>query len=165
MSTFIFKSSYLLRVIEGDWNPFTPNVIEISESKIEARRRNWYLISTDKQNYHFQNISGVELNKNLFGAVVKIYTNGGGKIVMHGFSKSKANEILSICEKHINNHSQKSVSDTISNAVAAAMRTGKASSGASISDEIRQLKALLDDEIITKDEFEYKKNELLFNQN
>ena len=51
-----FESSYFLRLLKGDYNPFTPNVLIIDDNSIEYRRRNWYLISVDTENLHFQNV-------------------------------------------------------------------------------------------------------------
>lgn len=67
-----FKSSYFFRILSGDFNPFTPNVIVIDNDHIEYRRRNWYLISVDTENLHFQNVAGISVDKHLFGATLII---------------------------------------------------------------------------------------------
>jgi hypothetical protein len=71
-----YKSSYFLRLLKGDYNPFTPNVLFIDDNHIEYRRRNWYLISVDTENLHFQNVTGVSVDKHLFDATLKIKSTG-----------------------------------------------------------------------------------------
>ena len=95
------KSSYLLRVLKGDYNPFTPNVIIINDQFIEYRRRNWYLISVDSKTFHFNNVVGVIVDKHLIGATIRIITSGHYEILVHGFSKSKANEVKDLCTQQI----------------------------------------------------------------
>ena len=145
-----FKSKLILRLIKGDYNPFTPNVINIDEKKIEYRRRNSHLFSVDSNSVHFQNVIGVDVDKHFLGASIIINTNGTGKLQADGFSKKKADEIASICSEHINESSYKGNRDKQRNV-----------SNNSISDELRELKKLVEDGIITQEEFERKKHQIL----
>ncbi len=144
----IYKSSYFYRILKSDYNPLTPNIIYINESNIEYRRRNWYLISVDTQTYHFQNIVGIDVDKHLFGATLKIRTNGHAVISVNGFSKSKANKIRELCKKIISINTHRG---TIENNV----------QQLSVADELKKMKELLDDGIISQSEYESQKTKLL----
>lgn len=148
-----FKSSLFLRMIKGDYNPFTPNIIKIYEKKIEYRRRNSHLFSVDSNSVHFQNVIGVDVDKHFLGASIIINTNGTGNIQAGGFSKKRADEIASICSEHINESSYKGNRESI--------HQHQNTSKKSISDELRELKQLVDDDIITREEFDRKKHQLL----
>ena len=91
-----FKSSYILRVFEGDYNPFTPNIIRINDDSVEFRRRNWHLISVDSEELMLNKVTGVTIDKHIFGATIKIKSTGSDSIVAFGFGKGKANKIKSI---------------------------------------------------------------------
>jgi hypothetical protein len=54
-----FSSKYLLRALQGDYHPFTPNFLKINENRVEFERRNWHMISVDSENLDFQNITGI----------------------------------------------------------------------------------------------------------
>lgn len=107
MTDKIFKSSYFLRALKGDFNPFTPNVIVIGQNHVEYRRRNWYLISVDIENLNFQNIAGISIDKHLFGSTIKIKSTGSDPIYVHGFWKSTANQIKQLCSNKSSFYTQK----------------------------------------------------------
>lgn len=100
MSTKL-KSNYLLRVLKGDYNPFTPNVIVVDNQFIEYRRRNWYLISVDSKTFHFNNVIGIEVDKHLIGATIRFVTAGHSNIKIIGFSKSQADQIKDLCKEYL----------------------------------------------------------------
>lgn len=102
-----FKSCYLLRVLKGDYNPFTPNVVIVNKEFIEYRRRNWYLISVDTETYHFQNVSGIFVDKHLIGATIRIMIGGKNNIYINGFSKKEADTVKDYCKKFIEINTQK----------------------------------------------------------
>jgi len=88
-----YKSSYLLRLLDGDWNPLTPNVVVVNNDFIEYRRRNWYLISVDTQTLGISDIIGVDVDKHLIGATIRIRTSGGTGVIVKGFSKGQADRV------------------------------------------------------------------------
>ena len=102
--TQTFKSNYFYRLLKKDWNPLTPNIININDDYVEYRRRNWFLISSDSEMFHFQNIIGVDVNKGLFGATIIIKSNGSNDIRAWGFSKKNADTIKLICNHSIKLH-------------------------------------------------------------
>jgi len=156
-----FKSSYFLRLLKGDYNPFTPNVLIIDDNSIEYRRRNWYLISVDTENLHFQNVTGISVNKHLFGASIKIKSTGNDPIIVHGFWKKKANAIKDICSKHISINTQKGTADAMADAISKAVGQSGGSGGVSVADELIKLKELVDSGVISLDEFDAQKKKLL----
>lgn len=156
-----FKSSYFLRVLKGDFNPFTPNVITIDDNHIEYRRRNWYLISVDTENLHFQNITGISVDKHLFGSTIKIKSTGNDPILVHGFWKKKANTIKQLCSKNISANTQKGTNEAMADAISKAVGNAQANSKSNLASELRELKALVDEGLITQDEFDERKKKLM----
>ena len=157
-----FKSSYFLRVLKGDYNPFTPNVLNIDNNHIEYRRRNWYLISADTENLHFQNVTGVTIDKHLFGSTLKIKSTGNDPIIVHGFWKKKANEIMEFCSKQISSNTQRGTTDAMADAISKAVGNANAgSNNLSVADELKKMKELLDNGVLSQEEFDQQKKKLL----
>lgn len=156
-----FKSSYLLRLLSRDYNPFTPNKLSIDENQIEYSRRNWYLISVDTENLHFQNITGITVDKHLFGASLKIKSTGDDSIIIRGFWKSKANQIKDICAKYIAANTQKGTAEAMAEAISKAVGQVASSGGVSVADELKKMKDLLDSGVISQDEFDEQKRKLM----
>ena len=152
-----FSSSYFLRLISGDFNPFTPNVISIDDSNIEYRRRNWHLISVDTESLHFQNITGISVDKHLFGATLKIKSKGNDSILIHGFWKTKANEIKDICFKQMSTNTQRGSNEVIKDAVSKGISQASSSGAVSVADELMKLKELLDIGVLSQKEFDEQK--------
>lgn len=156
-----FKSSYILRILKGDYNPFTPNVLNIDDKHIEYRRRNWYLISVDSENLHFQNVTGITVDKHLFGSTLLIKSTGNDPIKVHGFSKKKANKIKEICSKHISANTQRGTNEAMADTIAKAVGTAQGGGQLSVADELKKLKELVDSGVITQDEFDKQKKKLM----
>lgn len=157
-----FKSSYFLRLLKGDYNPFTPNVLNIDDNHIEYRRRNWYLISVDTENLHFQNVTGVTVDKHLFGSTLKIKSTGNDPIIVHGFWKKKANEIKDICSKHISANTQRGTTEAMADAISKAVGQANAgSNNVSVADELKKMKELLDSGVLSQEEFDEQKKKLM----
>ncbi len=153
-----FKAKYMLRLLRGDWNPFTPDVLIIYDQTIEHERRNWFLVSKDSQSYHFQNMIGVDIDKGLFGATVIIKSTGTGNIDVHGFSKRSADQIKALCSTQIIANSPRGSTQAMAEIL------GKAVSGnkeTSVADEIRKLKSLVDEGMLSAEEFDAQKKKLL----
>lgn len=150
MESIIFKSSYFLRIINGEWNPFTGNKITISDDYIEFSKRNWHLISVDTNTIHFRNVIGLNINKHLISATIVINSNGMEEISIVGFGKRTADEIKKECELRISNTHNRSYGGH-----------NAAPSSTSIADEIHKLKQLLDQGIISQNEFEKMKQKLI----
>ncbi len=157
----VFKSSYFLRLLAGDFNPFTPNVITIDDNQIEFRRRNWHLFSVDTENLHFQKITGVSLDKHIFGATIKIKSTGNDSILVNGFWKKKAIEIKDICSNQISVNAQKGSAEAMADAISKAVGQPSGLGGISVADELMKLKDLLDGGVLTQDEFDEQKKKLL----
>ena len=150
-----FKSNYILRCLKGDYNPFTPNIINIYPDRIEYKRRNWHLISVDTENLHFYKITGISIDKHIFGATITIKSTGSDPIYVNGLWKSTAKMIDAICSEHISTHSNiGSVTNAIDKAI-------KKNSPISVADELSKLKSLMEEGVITSDEFEAQKQKLL----
>ena len=162
-----FKPKYWLRFYSGEFNPFTGTKLMVDGNFIKTRRRNWYYISTDTNSYNIEKISVVNVDKRLFGATIEIKFKDDKTIEFVGYNKKVAEEIMSVCNKRIELNSELSTSmrsaDKIANAMATAMGSaGKGNQSAiSVADEILKLKQLLDQEIITQQEFEHQKRQLL----
>ncbi len=156
-----YKSNYWQRVIKGEYNPFRPNIISITSYFIEYRKRNWHLISVDTQTFHFENVVGIDVDKHLFGATLRIVTSGSDKILVSGFSKKTANAIKSACTQYISSNSQRGTTEALAGAIATAVSNVKSNSQLSIADELKKLKDLWDSGIITESEYNQQKNKLL----
>jgi len=156
-----FKSNYFLRLISGDYNPFTPNRLSIDENHIEYSRRNWYLISVDTENLHFQNVTGISVDKHLFGASIKIKSTGNDSIIIRGFWKSNANLIKDICSKSISANTQRGTAEAMADAISKAVGQAAGSGGISVADELKKMKDLLDSGVISQDEFDEQKRKLM----
>ncbi|MEO5789925.1 SHOCT domain-containing protein [Gelidibacter sp.] len=156
-----FKSNYFLRLLKGDYNPLTPNILNIDNNHIEYRRRNWYLISVDTENLHFQNVTGITVDKHLFGATLIIKSTGHDSIYVNGFWKKKANEIKDICSKYISFNTQRGTADAMADAISKAIGKAGESGRISVVDELKKMKELLDSGVINQDEFDELKIKLM----
>lgn len=145
MEPKIYESNYFLRFLHLDINPFTPNILIIDKDHIEFKRRNWYLISVDSENLNFQRITGVTVNKHIFGATITIKSTGSDPIIVRGYWKNTADEIKKLCATSISSSTSK----------------GGGSTQKSVSDEIRDLKSLLDDGVLTEEEYQNQKAKIL----
>lgn len=161
METHVFKSSYFRRMLKGDYNPFTPNIIIITPHTIEYRRRNWYLISSDSQSFHFQNVIGITIDKHLIGASLIIQTSGNAVITISGFTKRTANRIKELCHRYISANTQRGTTESLANAIGQAINLHKNNIPFSVADELTKLKTLLDRKILTQEEFDAQKKKLL----
>lgn len=153
-----FKSSYLLRVLCGEYNPFRGNHIIITDSYFEHSKRNWFLISKDTNKIHFQSMSGIFVDKHLFGASIKI-----DKMVLHGFGKKTADRIKELCSEYISLNSQRGTTEELAATIQKAITSGfqGGTSNFSKADELKKLKDLLDQGALTQEEFEEQKKALL----
>lgn len=151
-----FKSNYFLRILEGDYHPFTPNLLTIDENRVEFERRNWHMISVDTENLDFQNITGITVDKHIFGATLMFKSTGSDPIIVHGFVKKDADQIRQICMANIMANTQRRTSQAMSNAL-----QNSRSPQISVADELQKLKNLVDAGILTPSEFEDQKAKLL----
>lgn len=157
-----FESSYILRVLSGEYNPFRPNIIVINNNFVEYKKRNWHLISVDTQTFHFQSVVGIDVDKHIIGASLTIATSGSEKIYVTGFSKRTANKIKRICSKYISSNSKRGTSEALAGAIAKAVGTsGGTSNYRNVADELMKLKELLDVGVLTHEEFEIQKTKIL----
>lgn len=151
----IFKSSYFLRALNSDLNPFTPNVILIDEEHIEFKRRNWHLISEDTETLHFKNITGITVDSHLFGTTITIKSTGNDPIQIRGFWKKEAKEIKDLCAKYIEATNKKSSNEALTKAIE------NSRGNYSVADELSKLKNLLDQNVLSQEEFDEQKRRLL----
>lgn len=150
----VFKSSYFLRSLKSDLNPFTPNVLIIDDEHIEFKRKNWHLISEDTETLHFKNITGITVDSHLFGTTITIKSTGNDPIHVHGFWKKEAAEIKKLCSKNIAAFTRQGRGDYPSSS------PGNRGSY-SLADELSKLKALLDQGVLSQEEFDAQKQKLL----
>ena len=156
-----FRSNYFLRLLRADYNPFTPNRITIDTNLIEYKRRNWYLISVDTESLHFQNVTGITVDKHLFGATLKIKSTGNDSIYIHGFWKKEANRIKGICSKYISSNTQKGTTEAMADAISKAVGKSNKINNVSVADELKKLKDLLDNDVLSQEEFDIQKRKLM----
>lgn len=151
-----FQSNYFLRILEGDYHPLTPNNLTINVDRVEYQRRNWHMISVDTENLHFQNITGITVDKHIFGATLMFKSTGSDPIIVHGFGKKEADQIRKICMANVMANTQKTSSREMLEAL-------KNSRGPhiSVADELQKLKNLVDSGILTQAEFENQKEKIL----
>lgn len=160
--TTVFKSSYALRLLKGDYNPFTPDVLTITSDFIECRRKNWHLISSDSDNLNFKNVTGIFVDKHLLGATITIKSTGNHSIVLNGFSKKDARLIKEICLYYMNLASRSSSGKSVSSAAETSNDSSlNKNPSYSIVDELAKLKVLLDEGAISQKEFDKLKKRLI----
>ena len=156
-----FRSSYFLRLLAGDYNPFTPNFLMIENNHIEFRRRNWHLISVDTENLHFKNVTGMTVDKHIFGASIIIKSTGNDSIYIHGLWKKNANQIKEICSLLISANTQKGSTEALAEAISKAVGGANGRGQVSVADELNKLKNLLDVGVLTQEEFNEQKRKLM----
>jgi len=155
-----FRSGYFYRVLKGEYNPFRPNRITLTDDFIEYKKRNWHLISVDSRKYHFQNVAGINLDKHLIGASIIIESTGDKSIYVHGLSKRAAKKVAEFCSKNIVANTQKGTTEALADAIAKATK-GAGGGETSVADELKKFKGLLDDGIISQEEFDEQKKKLM----
>jgi len=153
---FSFSSKYLLRALQGDYHPFTPNFLTIDENRVEFERRNWHMISVDTESLDFQNITGITVDKHIFGATLNFKSTGSDPIIVHGFEKKDADKIRQLCMANVMANTQRRTSQAMSDAL-----KNSRGSQISVADELQKLKNLVDAGILTQTEFEEQKGKLL----
>ncbi len=151
----IFKSSYFLRALNRDLNPFTPNIVLIDEEHIEFKRRNWHLISEDTETLHFKNITGITVDSHLFGTTITIKSTGNDPIQIRGFWKKEAQKIKELCATYIEANNKKNSNEALTKAIE------NQRGNYSVADELSKLKNLLDQNVLSQEEFEEQKRRLL----
>lgn len=154
-----FKSSYFLRMLKSDLNPFTPNVLVITDEHIEFRKKNWHLVSEDTETLHFRNITGISLDSHMLGTTITIKSTGNDPIIVQGFWKKEAKEIKELCAKNIAAYNQRNSGEAMAGSFAKAMEGNRGSY--SVADEISKLRNLVDQGVLTQEEFEDQKRRLL----
>lgn len=155
-----FRSGYFYRMLKGEYNPFRPNRVIITPDFLEYKKRNWHLVSVDSRKYHFQNVAGINVDKHLIGASIIIESTGDKSIYVHGLSKGKAKKIAAACSEYISANTQKGTTEALADAIAKATQGGGGGQ-ASVADELKKLKGLLDEGIITQAEFDEQKSKLM----
>ena len=164
-----FTVSYFLRLYSAlpmlpKWThflPWTRDKVIITNDFLEHRKRNWYLVSVDHRKFHFQNIVGIDVNKNLFGADITIISTGSNDIKIRGFSKSTASTISTLASENIARNTQRGTTDAMADAISKAINKTNAPSQLSVADELKKLKELLDQGIINQEDFDQQKAQLL----
>lgn len=155
-----FRSGYFYRMLKGEYNPFRPNRVIITSSYLEYKKRNWHLVSVDSRKYHFQNVAGFILDKHLIGASIIIESTGDKSIYVHGLSKGTAKKIAAACSEYVSANTQKGTTEALADAIAAATK-GSGGGQTSVADELKKMKGLLDDGIISQEEFDEQKKKLM----
>ena len=156
----IFKSKYFLRCLDGgDWW-FTGNHVIIDDHFIEYRKRNWYFISVDSRQFHWQYIQSIDVDKHLFGATVRMKMADRSVFVIRGMGKKTANQIRSYARDFVSKNSQRGTISALAGAIASAgsVQPVRASSNA---DELMKYKQMYDQGIISEAEFQQVKKRLL----
>lgn len=136
-----------------------PIHLTITDKSIEYRQRNWFLIGTERRTFHFQNITGIDIDKRLIGSDIAIFVAGNADILLSGFSKRNAEKIYTESNKYIHENTQRSLTDVMTEKIVGAL--GKNQSH-SVADELTKLKGLLDTGAITNVEYDRQKQKLLY---
>ncbi len=155
----MFKAKLLLRILKGEYNPFNPTKIIIDEDFLEIRKRNWYLISEDTESFHWEDMNSINVDKHFFGA--SLILNRDKENPRHGFSKKQADQILELAKPKIHSSSQKGVTNQLADAINSAVNGKGNRDSVSVADELKKLKELLDQDVITQAEFDTQKKTLM----
>jgi len=156
-----FRSGYFFRVLKGEYNPFRPNRLVVTDSFVEFKKRNWHLVSVDSRKYHFQNVVGVDVDKHLFGATIIIESTGSKSIRINGLSKKTAKKIADISSESISSNTQKGTTEALADAIAKATKGSNNGGALSVADELKKMKGLVDDGILSQEEFDEQKAKLM----
>ena len=154
MEEKIYQAS---RISEG--NTLFPAEIHILETEIMLKIPGFF--SGKSRHIVYQQIEGVNIDTPMIGYSTITFVVGGEEIVGHGFTKSEAQEIKEICSERILATSPRNQTELIANAIASGANVSKNTSQISVADELKKLKQLLDDGILTQDEFNVQKAKLL----
>ncbi len=145
------------RISEG--NRLFPAEIHIEETEIMIKFPGFF--SGKSRHLVYQQIEGVNIDTPMIGYSTITFVVGGEKLVGHGFAKSEVKEIKQICSQKILANSPKSQTELIANAISSVTGNNKNTGQVSIADELRKLKELRDDGILTQQEFDVQKAKLL----
>lgn len=150
-------TQYLYRVLNKDFNPFTPTSFVVYDNFIEIRRRNWYLISEDVATLHWEDVNFLKADKHMFGASVWI-----DNFYYGGFSKDQADELLKLMRPLVHASSQRGSTEHLASVLKDQLvNKQSASAQISVADELEKLHALQQKGVLSKEEFEEQKNKLL----
>ena len=79
----------------------TPERIIIDDVSVTYRRRNQHLIGVDEITIPLSRVSAVEVDKNIWGATIKIIAFGAQSIIADKFTWSDAKEVQRIINSMI----------------------------------------------------------------
>ncbi|MFI3328315.1 MAG: SHOCT domain-containing protein [Rikenellaceae bacterium] len=157
----IFKSSYLLRFIHGDWW-FCGNTIIVDSHCVEFRKRDWHLLAVDTNTFHWESMYGITIDNHIFGSTIVVKTKKED-YRFGGFSKSTARQIRELATEYLSLNSQRgSIAHMLSNSGLNLAGGGVAPAPqVSVADELVKLKSLYDDGTISESEYVQLKSKLL----
>ena len=145
------------RISEG--NRLFPAEIHIEETEIMLKFPGFF--SGKSRHIMYQQVEGVHVDTPMIGYSTITFVVGGERFVGHGFTKAEVNEIKQICSEKIAQNSPRNQSQVLANAISSAASNSNHAGHISIADELKKLKELLDDDVITLAEFEAQKAKLL----
>jgi hypothetical protein len=105
LSTFHTKSSLASLLANGRFSHIlTPWHIEVNmkETYIKIKKRNWYLVGHDSNTYSFRFVRNIKIDTHLFGADIEIRITGG-KAEALSIPKSDAKTIKELLLQYNNN--------------------------------------------------------------
>jgi hypothetical protein len=124
-------------------NILIPDKVIITNESVIWKKRDWNLITVDTKVIDIQNITSVELDKHLIGTTIYIRCFGGDTLEVNRFTASDANEIK----------------ETIMGLKNKARRMQNP--GNPVISELEKLTGMLEKGLISRDEFEKLKKDLL----
>ena len=154
MEDKIYQAS---RISEG--NRLFPAEIHILETEIMLKLPGFF--SGKSRHIVYQQIEGVNIDTPMIGYSTITFVVGGEEIVGHGFTQGEAEEIKHICSERISASSPRNQPNLIAKAISEGANDSKNKPQISVADELKKLKVLLDEGILTKDEFDAQKIKLL----
>ncbi|MES2702598.1 MAG: hypothetical protein V4649_08170 [Bacteroidota bacterium] len=128
------------RVSEG--NRLFPAEIHIEETEIMLKFPGFF--SEKSRHIMYQQVEGVHVDSPMIGYSTITFVVGGERFVGHGFTKAEVEEIKDICSEKISDNAPRNGGGNIS-----------------IADEVKKLKEVLDDGIITQQGYDTQKARLL----
>ena len=143
----------------SDGNRLFPAEIHILETEIMLKIPGFF--SGKSRHIVYQQIEGVNIDTPMIGYSTITFEVGGEEIVGHGFTKSEAQEIKQICSERILATSPRNQTEQIANAISAGATAQKNTVQISVADELIKLKQLVNEGILTEDEFNAQKAKLL----
>jgi len=132
--------------------------VKLCADYVEIKQRNWHLFSVDTTNVYFKNLVGVDVDKHFIGATIIFRLRGDNNSPVYGFSKKRGDFIKNIVKQNIINIDKRNTEHLLGQIQ---QTMGNQNAPVSVTQELKNLKELLNDGTINQQEFNEQKRIIL----